>query len=155
MSSYSGEKPSNISEGIEEEKMEASEYSGKTGKRVDSCQGWLNQPRTHRKGIASLRGALISFITCLFILIAVTAEAGMVYGRVYGADGAFKTGDTFLLIKKDGGVIKVKTDDSRGYSIIIAPGIYMVQFRKDGTLWEAWIRSFSSPVRQDIHLKKK
>jgi len=97
----------------------------------------------------------VPLILSLVFCLAVTAEAGMVYGRVYGADDVFRPGDTFALLKKDKLVMEVKTDESRGYSIIIDPGIYRVQFRKGGAIWEAWIQSFSGPARQDIHLKRK
>ncbi|NOZ25361.1 MAG: hypothetical protein GXO94_04625 [Nitrospirae bacterium] len=108
-----------------------------------------------RKRPASRRAAVLLALS-LILCFAVAAEAGMVYGRVFGDPGVFRPGDTFVLMKKDRVVREVKTDESGGYSIIIKPGIYRVLFKaEDGTLWEAWIKSFSVPARQDIHLKRK
>ncbi|GEM_PF-5733224 len=98
---------------------------------------------------------LVPLVLGLILCLSVTVEAGMVYGRVYGAEDVFKGGDAFELEKKGGKTIEVKTDESRGYSIILEPGIYRVRFKRDGTLWEAWIQSSSGSLRQDIHLKRK
>lgn len=116
---------------------------------------WLRRHSNHGQERYLSRWAAITLALSLLLCLTVAVEAGMVYGRVYGAEEAFKPGDTFLLTKKNGSVIKVKTDDSRSYSVIIEPGVYKVEFIKGGMVWETFIQSFSGPVRQDIYLKRR
>jgi len=95
--------------------------------------------------------------TCLMMVLVFClptgAEAGLVYGRVYGAEGEFEPGDAFTLIISEARRIEVKTDKFKGYSISIAPGMYDVEFTKNKK-WKAVIQSYPQPVRQDIHLKE-
>ncbi len=126
---------------------------------VDKGAGIRHRPRKglndHGKGRSPVGWTVIPLALALVLCLAVAVEAGMVYGRVYGAEEAFRPGDTFLLKRGDGSVIEVKTDESRGYSVIIEPGVYKVEFIKDGNVWESFIRSFSGPIRQDIHLERR
>jgi hypothetical protein len=94
----------------------------------------------------------LSFAIVLYFVI--SAEAGMVYGHLYGAEGYFQPSDTFTLTEEKGNRFSVTTDENKGYSINIPPGIYKVEFKKGGNVWEAWIQSLPDAVGQDIYLQK-
>jgi len=101
------------------------------------------------------RGVILSVTFALLLCFAISLEADMVYGRVYGAEGKFKGGDKITLTnKEDETPYNVETDKYKRYSIFLPPGIYEVKFVKDNETWTAEIRSVTEPLRQDIYLKK-
>lgn len=61
----------------------------------------------------------------LILYFSISAEAGMVYGHLYGAEGYFQPSDTFTLTDEKGNRFSVTTDENKGYSITI-PHLLMV-----------------------------
>ena len=101
---------------------------------------------------------LATFIAnALCLCVIQSAEAGIVYGRVFDATKTFRPGDEIMISGKDpnGNSISVgaKTDAKQGgYSISIPPGLYVVEFRRNGRILKGRIQSFPGPIRQDIYL---
>jgi hypothetical protein len=87
----------------------------------------------------------------------VVANAELVYGRVFGADGKFKPRDSVVIKDSNGRAVKtVKTDEYKSYSVYLPPATYKVEFKDNSNaIWEASIKSYPQPVRQDIYLKKR
>ncbi|MBZ0159857.1 carboxypeptidase-like regulatory domain-containing protein [Candidatus Methylomirabilis sp.] len=82
----------------------------------------------------------------------ISADAGLVSGRVNDTKGKFQAGGTFRVKDSEGKVVndRVKTDERGGYSIFLPPGIYTVEF-SDGR--GAVIQSHPEPLQQNIYLK--
>lgn len=99
-----------------------------------------------------LGGVIACLMTALSLFLSVSTEAGLVSGRVNDAKKTFQSGGSFRVKDSSGKVIKdaVKTDESKGYSLFLPPGIYTVEF-SDGR--SATIQSHPEPIRQDIQLK--
>lgn len=97
-------------------------------------------------------GGVISLMVGLSLSLSIPADAGLVSGRVNDTKGTFKPGGSFRVKDSSGKVVKdsVKTDESKGYSLFLPPGIYTVEFN-DGR--SAVIQSHPEPIRQDIQLK--
>ncbi|CBE69471.1 MAG: hypothetical protein F9K13_09360 [Candidatus Methylomirabilis oxygeniifera] len=97
-------------------------------------------------------GVMTCLATALFLFLSASADAGLVSGRVNDAKGTFQSGGSFRVKDSSGKVIKdsVKTDESKGYSLFLPPGIYTAEF-SDGR--SAVIQSHPEPIRQDIQLK--
>lgn len=102
------------------------------------------------------RWTVVSVTVALLLCFAIYAEADLVYGRVYGAEGKFPPEGTFTLTnKEDEKTYTVKTDKDKSYSIFLPPGIYRVKFvDEDDIEWQAEIRSVEDPIQQDINLKR-
>lgn len=84
----------------------------------------------------------------VFVLISTvvaTAEAGMVHGRVF-LHGKAVSGVLVFQYTKNGQIFNVRTDRHGHYNVFLPPGFYTVTY---GT-WQARIRSYPNPVRQDI-----
>ncbi len=93
------------------------------------------------------------------LLIAVTtfwvprlASASLVYGVLSG--GGFHHGrDTFKILATRND--KVPTNNRREYQVVLDPGTYRIEYTDEhGAKWTATIRAESSPIRQNIVLKK-
>ncbi|MDE2059554.1 MAG: carboxypeptidase regulatory-like domain-containing protein [candidate division NC10 bacterium] len=97
-------------------------------------------------------GGVMSLVVALSLSFSVPTDAGLVSGRVNDTKGTFQPGGSFRVKDSSGKVVKdsVKTDESKGYSLFLPPGIYTVEF-SDGR--SAVIQSHPEPIRQDIHLK--
>lgn len=97
-------------------------------------------------------GIMTGLVTALSLFVSVSADAGLVSGRVNDAKGTFQPGGSFRVKDASGKVVKdsVKTDESKGYSLFLPPGIYTAEF-SDGR--SAVIQSHPEPIRQDIQLK--
>jgi len=97
-------------------------------------------------------GIMTGFAVALSLFVSVSADAGLVSGRVNDAKGTFQSGGSFSVKDASGKVVKdsVKTDESKGYSLFMPPGIYTAEF-SDGR--SAVIQSHPEPIRQDIQLK--
>lgn len=97
-------------------------------------------------------GVITSLAIALSLLLSVSAEAGLVSGRVNDAKNKFKPGEVFRVKDSLGNVVKdsVKTDESKGYSLFLPPGIYTVEF-SDGR--STVIQSHPEPIQQNINLK--
>ena len=110
----------------------------------------------HVHGWTYSRWTVVSVAVALLLCFAIYAQADLVYGRVYGAEGNFPPEGTFTLTNnEDENVYQVITDENRGYSIFLPPGIYSVEFIDgDDIRWEAEIRSVNDPIQQDIHLER-
>jgi hypothetical protein len=115
---------------------------------IKSKQG-LFRPRVDKSwGICVL---LLGFLFCLVV----SSEAGMVYGRVSAEDRPLKREDTITFFDEKKNLLGATTVDERGgYTISLPQGIFRVEFRGDGGVWEGWIQSTPQSVRQDIYLKK-
>ncbi len=98
------------------------------------------------------------FTVVLVLCFALSAEADIVYGRVYDATKKyFQPGDSITISRTDanGNLISVtaKTDKKDGgYSVSLPPGAYDVEFRKNDKILKGKIQSFPRPNHQDIHL---
>lgn len=97
-------------------------------------------------------GVMTCLATALFLFLSALAKAGLVSGRVNDAKGTFQSGGSFRVKDSSGKVVKdsVKTDESKGYSLLLTPGIYAAEF-SDGR--SAVIQSHPEPIRQDIQSK--
>jgi hypothetical protein len=98
---------------------------------------------------------MISGMTLImFLFSAISAEAGMVYGRVSGVEGGvFTPEDTFEIYDSQNRRLKeVRTDSEGGYSVLLPEGVFRVIYHNT---WEAWIQSTPSAVRQDIYLRPR
>jgi hypothetical protein len=98
-------------------------------------------------------------LLCLaFILVffAVPAEAGMVYGRVYCDGCNLPQQITFTVTnEKNNESFSVTTDNNRDYSMFLPLGIYRVEVtHAHDRRWQARIRSYSNPIREDIYLEE-
>ena len=97
-------------------------------------------------------------VSLAFILFfcAVPAEAGMVYGRVYCEGCNLPPQITFTVTNQaNNESFSVTTDSNRDYSIFLSPGIYrVVVTHGHDRRWEARIRSYSNPIREDIYLEE-
>lgn len=102
--------------------------------------------------VRRIGGGIVCLATALSLSLSVSADAGLVSGRVNDAKGTFKPGDTFRVKDASGKVVKdaVKTDGSKGYSLFLPPGIYTAEF-SDGR--SVMIQSHPEPIRQEIQLK--
>jgi hypothetical protein len=102
-------------------------------------------------------GRTLLALAALLLCLPFAAHAGLVYGRVFGAETQFKPRDTIVIKSSNGQQVKtVKTDEYKGYSVYLPPAIYRVEFRDaSNAIWEASIESYPQPVRQDIYLKKR
>lgn len=98
---------------------------------------------------------IVSMAFTLLLCLAISAEAGMVSGRVRGADDNFEPGDEFIVFDAQERRFPVTTDQNRNYSILLPPGVYRVEFKKNDLVWEAWIQSSTQPVHQDIILRRR
>lgn len=107
-----------------------------------------------RTGWHKLRftGAGIALTATLAFFGPIPADAGLVSGRVNDTKGKFQAGGTFRVKDSSGKVVKdsVKTDEAKGYSLFLPPGIYTVEF-SDGR--SAVIQSHPEPLQQNIYLK--
>jgi len=98
-------------------------------------------------------------LLCLaFILVffAVPAEAGMVYGHVY-CDGCNLPQQVTFTVTNEANneSFSVTTDNNRDYSMFLPPGIYRVEVNHaHDRSWQARIRSYSNPIREDIYLEE-
>ncbi|MBZ0170111.1 hypothetical protein MELA_00591 [Candidatus Methylomirabilis lanthanidiphila] len=97
-------------------------------------------------------GVIACLVAALSLFLSVSTEAGLVSGRVNDAKGTFQPKGSFRVKDASGKVVKdsVKTDESKGYSLFLPPGIYTAEF-SDGR--SAVIQSHPEPIRQDIQLK--
>jgi Prealbumin-like fold domain len=104
-----------------------------------------------------LRKWIVIILDAGFLLsFSLSAEAGMVYGRVYSPQGIFGPGDRFELYDTSGKKVRdVATDTDGSYNLNIPEGTYRVQFTKVGRTWQAWIESFPQAIRQDVKLMPK
>lgn len=97
------------------------------------------------------RGGMITGLaTALWLFVSVSADAGLVSGRVSDAAGKFRPGSTFHVKGADGKVVQVTTDKVGNYRVFLPPGIYTVEF-PDGR--KAEILSHQEPIKQDINLQ--
>ena len=102
------------------------------------------------------------YLIFIFAFFAVSAEAGMVYGRVYCDGCDLPRQITFDVTKKTGTdsitqkkITTITTDENRDYSMFLPPGIYKIKvINAQKRQWGARIRSYSNPIRQDIYLHK-
>lgn len=97
-------------------------------------------------------GIMAGLVAALSLFVSISADAGLVSGRVNDAKGTFRPGGSFRVKDSSGKVVKdsVKTDESKGYSLFLPPGIYTAEF-SDGR--SAAIQSHPEPIRQNIQLK--
>ncbi len=98
------------------------------------------------------------FTIVLVLCFTLSAEADIVYGRVYDATKRyFQPGDSITISRTDanGNLISVTAKTDRkdgGYRVSLPPGAYDVEFKKNGKTLKGKIQSFPRPNRQDIHL---
>ena len=99
----------------------------------------------------SLTGIRI-LVIALSLSSSISAHAGLVSGSVNDAKGKFQPGEGFRVKDASGKVVKdsVKTDESKGYSLFLPPGLYTIEF-SDGR--SAIIQSHPEPIQQNINLK--
>lgn len=99
-----------------------------------------------------LTGVIICLVIALSLSLSISTDAGLVSGRVHDTKGTFQPGERFRIKDSSGKVVKdsVKTDESKGYSLFLPPGIYTVEF-SDGR--SAVIQSHPEPIQQNIYLK--
>ncbi len=94
----------------------------------------------------------------LLLCFAISAEADIVYGRVYDDSGALLRDIQIKIIGKDqnGNVftVAVTTNRDGSYKVFIPPGAHKVEFTRGIDKLEAWILSYPEPFHQDIYLKK-
>lgn len=104
---------------------------------------------THGVSRAWIRhlGIALAFVLCFVI----PARADLISGHVYGPDGKLLPNRAFLIVETNG---RFKTDASGNFSVALDPGHYTVHPTNDNTL-EGSISSYSQPVQQDIHLRKR
>jgi hypothetical protein len=108
-----------------------------------------------------LAGRATGFSMVLVLCFTLSAEADIVYGRVYDATNKyFQPGDNITISRTDpnGNLLSVtaKTDKKDGgYSVTLPPGTYDVEFKKNDKTLRGKIQSFPRPNRQDIHLLEK
>ncbi len=95
----------------------------------------------------------------LLLCFAISAEADIVYGRVYDDTGTLLRDVQIKIIGKDqnGNVftVAVTTNRDGSYKVFIPPGAHKVEFTKGIDKLEAWILSYPEPFHQDIYLKKR
>ncbi len=107
-----------------------------------------------RRGVDKKWGIWMMAVGFLFCLV-VSSEAGMVYGRVSAEDRPLKRGDTLTFFdEKKNALGTTSVDERGGYTISLPQGIFRVELKGDGGVWEGWIQSTPQSVRQDIYLKK-
>lgn len=99
-----------------------------------------------------LTSITIFLAIALSLSLSMSADAGLISGRVNDAKGKFQSGEGFRVKDSSGKVVKdsVKTDESKGYSLFLPPGLYTVEF-SDGR--SAVIQSHPEPIQQNINLK--
>ena len=88
----------------------------------------------------------------------------MVYGHLYceGCDLPRQITFDVTVTQKNGTdsitqkkITTITTDENRDYSIFLPPGIYKIKvMNTQEKQWEARMRSYSNPIRQDIYLQK-
>ncbi len=86
--------------------------------------------------------------------LAVPARADGISGRVYGPDGMPLPNTIFTARPENGAAVDFRTDPSGNFSVFLDPGRYVVSSKADAFL-EGVIESYSQPVQQDVHLKKR
>lgn len=86
----------------------------------------------------------------LALSLPISADAGLISGRVSDERGTFRAGGTFSVKLSAGKTVQVKTDAEGNYRVFLPPGIYTVEF-SDGR--SAEILSHPEPIKQDIRLK--
>src|SRR5262252_1416571 len=98
---------------------------------------------------------LMLTLLILIIYTTVPAEAGMVYGHIYGE---MKSVNPEITIEDSKGNevkdVKVTIDKYKNYSVFILPGVYKITFKDQNNTWEAVIQSYPQTIRQDMYLKK-
>jgi hypothetical protein len=90
----------------------------------------------------------------LFVCVSVHARADAVSGRVYGPDEKPLPNMVFVARSEKGLSVRFKTDASGSFSVYLDPGRHTVHAEADESL-EGSIESYSQPVQQDIHMRKK
>ncbi len=97
-------------------------------------------------------GTSVALTAVLALFWPIPADAGLVSGRVNDGKGKFPPSGMLRVKDSKGKVVKdsLKTDEFRGYSIFLPPGLYTVEFPDGRT---AVIQSHPEPIRQDIYLK--
>jgi hypothetical protein len=134
--------------------MSKSNHLSKTNHEKNAISLWREPSyRCYPQWICT-KWRIVCLVFTLILCFTISAEAGMVYGHLYGAEGYFQPSDTFTLTDEKGNRFSVTTDENKGYSITIPPRIYKVEFKKGGAVWEAWIQSLPDAVGQDIYLQK-
>jgi len=101
----------------------------------------------------------VSISFALLLCFVISAEADIVYGRVYDNTGALLCDVQIKITGKDqnGNVftVAVTTNRDGSYKVFIPPGAHKVEFTKGIDKLEAWILSYPEPFHQDIYLKKR
>jgi hypothetical protein len=99
--------------------------------------------------------ANLCLATTLALCFSSVAAADVVSGRVYGEDGSPKASATFTATPvRKGQPVQFKSDASGNFSVYLDPGRHTITLSSDPTL-EGTVDSYSQPVQQDIHLKKR
>lgn len=102
------------------------------------------------------RWAIAGVTLIILFFSAVSAEAGMVYGRI-SKEGGFILGNrTFVLMDENRkNSVNVQTDPQGNYSIMIPPGVYRVRYTDEAGEWEAQVWSYPNATQQDIQLRMR
>ena len=104
---------------------------------------------------------LVCLAFAAVFLSVVPSEAGMVYGHVSLDGGTFPPQGrlTFLKTDQNGDQFIIMTDQNGNYNAFFPRGVYRVEFtqegEKDTTIWSAKFRSYTNPIKQDIHMTIK
>jgi hypothetical protein len=96
----------------------------------------------------------LSFVFLLFF--AISAEAGMVYGRVYLIGGNFPPNEMFTLEDERGSPpIRVSTDGYGNYRLTIPDGHYTARYTARDGEWRGEVWSYPDPIRMDIYMRRR
>jgi len=99
-----------------------------------------------RQGL--LLGLVLS--AAAILLVVAKADAGIVYGRVYRADGQVESRGHLVFLNSGEHQALI---ENGSYRIFLPEGVYRVQL--GGRECRAEIVSYPRPMRQDIHLECK